>query len=820
MNNLRILKKKSMKKIITTLVMAGAFSVQAQVLQTGPSTSVTPYMWPAVNGASVISILSSGESVNGYSLCAPGDGMGYLDNGSSTFTVYHNVEISYPNGSVRAHGQPGAFIQEWVIQKSNLQVISGSDLIQNVNLWTGSTYTTYNANNTSTLAGFSRFCAGDLPALHAFYNPNTGKGTTERFFMNGEESGAEGRAFAHGLTGIEDGKSYELPYLGKLSYENAIASPYPQDKTIVIELDDSSPGQVYVYVGNKSLSGTAIEKAGLVGGKLYGIAVMGMFNEINAPTPNTPFSLVDMGLVHTIPGATLQSRSLDYGITNFLRPEDGNWNPNNPNEFYFATTNSITGPSRLYRLRFTDIKNPELGGTITAVLNGTEGQKMLDNIAPDNHGNIMLQEDPGNNIYRAKIYNYNISTGTKTTLFDCDSTRFQTGGVNFLTIDEEHSGAVDIQGIKGAGWFLSFTQAHYALPNPMTEGGQLMALYNPFTAAANAEINITGNGQNIADGTAVPLVANGSDFGKSNVGKPKNSVFTIQNTSTGTLIVSSYYVNGINAGDFVITGPSTPFNIAPNGSASLTLTFNAAVNGTRNAVMHVLSSDFNEGDYDFNITGVGVTPELDVKGNAILIPTGAVTTNSNNGTNFGMVYVNQSKVSVFELQNTGTGTLTINSAVLSGPQSGEFSIIGTPAFPITLAPSTNYSLQLAVTPLTTGIRNANLIISSDDADENPYVFALQASGTIDVGINTITSSENVWLYPNPAQEAVTLKVQDHKETIQVSIMNLLGEVLFNTQLESGQTELKIQTHSMVSGLYLVKLKQDSGYTMQNLIISK
>ncbi|MFZ9452319.1 MAG: T9SS type A sorting domain-containing protein, partial [Bacteroidia bacterium] len=162
----------------------------------------------------------------------------------------------------------------------------------------------------------------------------------------------------------------------------------------------------------------------------------------------------------------------------------------------------------------------------------------------------------------------------------------------------------------------------------------------------------------------------------------------------------------------------------------------------------------------------------------------------------------------------------INSAVLSGPQSGEFSIIGTPAFPITLAPSTNYSLQLAVTPLTTGIRNANLIISSDDADENPYVFALQASGTIDVGINTITSNENVWLYPNPAQDAVTLKVQDHKETIQVSIMNLLGEVLFNTQLESGQTELKIQTHSMVSGLYLVKLKQDSGYTMQNLIISK
>ena len=156
----------------------------SQSLVTGPSTSITPYMWPAVPGASVISILSSGESVNGYSMCAPGDGMGYLDNGGTTFTVYHNVEISYPSGSIRAHGQPGAFIQKWVIQKSNFQVLSGSDLIQQVNLWTGSTYTTYNANNTSTIAAFSRFCAGDLPAESAFYNNNTGKGSLIRFFMN------------------------------------------------------------------------------------------------------------------------------------------------------------------------------------------------------------------------------------------------------------------------------------------------------------------------------------------------------------------------------------------------------------------------------------------------------------------------------------------------------------------------------------------------------------------------------------------------------------------------------------------------------------
>ena len=221
------------------------------------------------------------------------------------------------------------------------------------------------------------------------------------------------------------------------------------------------------------------------------------------------------------------------------------YNDINSNEFYFNCTASMTAPSRLYRLRFYDIKNPELGGTITAVLNGTEGQKMLDNLGVDNHGNILLQEDPGNNNYRAKIYNYGISSGLKTTIFDSDSTRFQTGGINFLTIDEENSGIVDIQGIKGAGWFLSFMQAHYPLPNPMTEGGQLMALFNPFTSAANSEINITGNNQNIVDGATIPNNLNNTDFGKTNIGDPLTLVFNIQNTSTGTLIISNYYISGV-----------------------------------------------------------------------------------------------------------------------------------------------------------------------------------------------------------------------------------------------------------------------------------
>ena len=89
------------------------------------------------------------------------------------------------------------------------------------------------------------------------------------------------------------------------------------------------------------------------------------------------------------------------GVTEFLRPEDGHWDPSNPDDFYFVTTDrfdtvqtptsggvantpaSRVGNSRLWRLRFDDVRDPALGGTLSVLLNGTEGPQMMDNITID-----------------------------------------------------------------------------------------------------------------------------------------------------------------------------------------------------------------------------------------------------------------------------------------------------------------------------------------------------------------------------------------------------------------------------------------------------
>ena len=107
-----------------------------------------------------------------------------------------------------------------------------------------------------------RLCSASLAPRTAFFNPKSKQGFDEPLYLDGEEVGNEGRPFAH----LQNGTSYEVAALGNMSYENLVANQGSGDKTIVVATDDSTPGEVYLYVGHKSKNGNAIERAGLAGG--------------------------------------------------------------------------------------------------------------------------------------------------------------------------------------------------------------------------------------------------------------------------------------------------------------------------------------------------------------------------------------------------------------------------------------------------------------------------------------------------------------------------------------------------------------------------
>ncbi len=699
-----------------------------------PSSSQTPYLTSKAPGVTFNAIISAGDSMtNGYKMAGTPDGTGAFDNGNGTFTLLVNHEFGNTAGVNRAHGAKGAFVSKWVINKNDLSVVSGSDLIQKVNLWNGTGYTLYNPSDTTSKKAFNRFCSADLPAVTAFYNATTGLGTQERIFMNGEEAGNEGRAFGHIATGTNAGTTYELPYLGKFSWENSVANPMAQDKTIVAGTDDSTPGQVYMYVGTKTNSGTEVDRAGLTNGKLYGVAVTGLTNEASAtfPAPNTAFTLVDLGVVRDSTGASINSRSNSLGVTNFLRPEDGAWDPSNPNDFYFVTTNGFGAASRMWRLRFSDISNPTAGGTITAVLDGTEGQQMMDNITLDNFGHVFIQEDVGNNAHNGKMWQYTIANDQFIQIAQHDSTRFINGVPNFLTQDEEASGVIDVQGILGAGNFLLVDQAHYSLPGELVEGGQILKMYNAVTFNSNPEISVSGNSVNIVDGDASPTVSDNTNFGNAviNVAQTKN--FLVQNAGPGSLVIKGINFSGTSAFEFSqVSVPSFPLTIASGASQIITVRFIPVSAGNHAVTINMATNDFDEGVFDFVLQGTVQPADINVKGGALNISDGDLTPNSGDNTDFGGISMGSNITKTFTIENTGSDSLRISGISFSGTNGSEFTLSGVSSFPWVIAPATTRAVPVKFAPVGAGSRSATITIASNDPDEGGYDFALQGQSLI------------------------------------------------------------------------------------------
>jgi hypothetical protein len=464
----------------------------------GRSSSQSPYLLSRDSNVYTESLLTTGDSVNGYKMDGIPDGLGAFDNGDGTFTVLMNQEIGatsagVPLGAVRDHGAAGAFVSEWVFDKTTLEVKSGHDLIQNVFTYdaASNSYVEHNADLGNGVA-FNRFCSADLADQSAFYNVETGLGYNGgRLFLNGEESGAEGRAFAHIVSGVEAGNSYELAGMGNLAFENVVANAHTGDKTVVAAMDDGTGGQVYFYVGDKKAEGSALDMAGLTGGHLFGLKVA----ELSSPPASTDthpvgsddisaFSLVDLGDVSGKTGAQVETASNAAGVTTFLRPEDGAWDTLNPNRFYFVTTNAIDKPTQLWAADFNDASNPASGGTIKLLVNGDENgadhPMMFDNVTVNAQGKVILLEDVGNNVHLGKVWQYDPSVDSLSELAQHDPSRFLSGGTNFLTQDEESSGVIDVSSILGSAGenvYLVDTQAHYSIPGEQVEGGQLQLIH-------------------------------------------------------------------------------------------------------------------------------------------------------------------------------------------------------------------------------------------------------------------------------------------------------------------------------------------------------
>jgi hypothetical protein len=498
--------------VLVSAVTAGAQSNPGPGTSRGPNSATDPYVLPVADGVHTKALLTVSDAQaasNGFEMVGIPDGLGARPEHGNKVVLYMNHELPSNTGVVRAHGQAGSFVSKLEIDKGSFEVEEGSDFVQ-----PGTTYWDYVSQTygptpsaggpnprlagdvfPAQLAAFGRWCSSSLTDDGQLYNRRSKRGYEGRIYFGNEEIGNEGRSF--GIT--EDGHAQQLQRLGLFSWENTLVAYNRTDTTLVIGQEDAAFGQPWIYIGHKQRHGNAFDKAGLTNGVDF---VPDMVDEtvstdaefrtkFGKGTP-APFDLSEVDWDQS--GIRQNIEAAADGLT-LNRIEDGAWDPRNPDDFWFVTTEGGKGADvptgqfgrdggGLWKMSFEDIEQPWLGGTLTLMLDGSEAPSLNkpDNLDIDSRGNLLIQEDPGNNVSLARIVAYDIDTGDRGVVAEFDSAQFKPatpGGTDApFTIDEESSGIIDAREVLGRGWFLLDAQVHKTNPDPaLVEHGQLLAMY-------------------------------------------------------------------------------------------------------------------------------------------------------------------------------------------------------------------------------------------------------------------------------------------------------------------------------------------------------
>lgn len=272
------------------------------------------------------------------------------------------------------------------------------------------------------------------------------------------------------------------------------------------------------------------------------------------------------------------------------------------------------------------------------------------------------------------------------------------------------------------------------------------------TGAPAPEIELSGNGQVIANNDGTPTLTDHTDFGSVELGAGSiTRTFTVDNQGSGALTFDtpSIVISGLGAGDFSVTS-QLPASLAGSSQTQFDITFTPSSTGPSNAVIAVKSDDADEASYSFAVTGSATGgPEADLFLSGVEVVDGS----SPSGPRaLGDVLVGSTVNLVFTIENNGTAPLNLSptpnfTVEPSFPQIEIVEILGAAQYTVTQQPASlvaagdSTTFTIAFSPDASLDFFATIGFGSDDLDESRYTFEVSGSGvTPEISVEGIDSS--------------------------------------------------------------------------------
>lgn len=249
---------------------------------------------------------------------------------------------------------------------------------------------------------------------------------------------------------------------------------------------------------------------------------------------------------------------------------------------------------------------------------------------------------------------------------------------------------------------------------------------------ALAALEVTGGANlttGITNGATTTSTLNGTNYGDVTIPGSVMKTFRLKNDSNSVIQLVSLTVSG-PAFSMVSGGVGTLVNLGANATRDFEIRFEPTSAGNKTGTVNIVAVGLPV--FTFALSGEGIgEPEIVVRGRSdallgyVSITDGDTSPTPLDGTAFGNWDAAAGSLThTFEIENTGTAQIVIDSITVSGT-AGAFTISGAPAV---VGVNQTQTFSVKFNPADYGFFSETVTIQNNDPNEDPFTFAVSGSG--------------------------------------------------------------------------------------------